>query len=59
LSRGGDGRRGRPLPGRLGAARALVSRSLAQLRAARVIVVRGRRVWLIDERRLVAIADLT
>jgi CRP/FNR family transcriptional regulator, anaerobic regulatory protein len=44
---------------RLGTARELVSRSLAQLRAAGVIVVRGRRVWLTDERRLAAIADLT
>ena len=44
---------------RLGTARELVSRSLAQLRAAGVIVVRGRRVWLTDERRLAAITDLT
>lgn len=44
---------------RLGTARELVSRSLSQLRAAGVVVVRGRRVWLTDERRLAAIADLT
>jgi CRP-like cAMP-binding protein len=44
---------------RLGTARELVSRSLAPLRVAGVIVVRGRRVWLTDERRLAAIADLT
>ena len=44
---------------RLGTARELVSRSLSQLRAAGVIVVRGRRVWLTDERRLAAIADVT
>ncbi|MGH6690115.1 MAG: Crp/Fnr family transcriptional regulator [Gammaproteobacteria bacterium] len=43
---------------RLGTARELVSRSLSQLRAARVVVVRGRRVWLTDERRLTVIADL-
>lgn len=43
---------------RLGTARELVSRSLSQLRAADVVVVRGRRVWLTDERRLTAIADL-
>lgn len=40
---------------RLGTVRELVSRSLAQLRAAGVIAVRGRRVRLLDERRL---ADL-
>ena len=44
---------------RLGTARELVSRSLSQLRAAGFVVVRGRRVWLTDERRLAALADLT
>jgi CRP-like cAMP-binding protein len=44
---------------RLGTARELVSRSLSQLRAAGVIVMRGRRVWLTDEPRLAGIADLT
>jgi len=44
---------------RLGTARELVSRSLSQLRAAGVVVVRGRRVWLTDERRLAVIAELT
>jgi CRP/FNR family transcriptional regulator len=44
---------------RLGTARELVSRSLSQLRAAGIVVVRGRRVWLTDERRLAAIAELT
>jgi CRP/FNR family transcriptional regulator, dissimilatory nitrate respiration regulator len=43
---------------RLGTARELVSRSLSELRAAGIVVVRGRRVWLIDERRLAAIAEL-
>ncbi len=40
---------------RLGTVRELVSRSLAQLRVAGAIAVRGRRITLIDERRL---ADL-
>ncbi|MGH6689996.1 MAG: Crp/Fnr family transcriptional regulator [Gammaproteobacteria bacterium] len=44
---------------RLGTARELVSRSLSQLQAAGVVVVRGRRVWLTDERRLTASADLS
>jgi len=44
---------------RLGTARELVSRSLSQIRAAGVVVVRGRRVWLTDERRLAVIAELT
>lgn len=43
---------------RLGTARELVSRSLSELRVAGVVVVRGRRVWLTDEPRLTAIADL-
>jgi len=44
---------------RLGTVRELVSRSLSELRAAGIVVVRGRRVWLTDERRLAAIAELT
>ena len=44
---------------RLGTVRELVSRSLSQLRAAGLVVVRGRRVQLIDERRLAALAELT
>jgi CRP-like cAMP-binding protein len=43
---------------RLGTARELVSRSLSELRAAGIVVVRGRRVWLTDERRLATIAEL-
>jgi CRP-like cAMP-binding protein len=44
---------------RLGTARELVSRSLSELQAAGIVAVRGRRVWLTDERRLAAIAELT
>jgi CRP-like cAMP-binding protein len=44
---------------RLGTVRELVSRSLSQLRAAGLVVVRGRRVQLSDERRLAALAELT
>ena len=44
---------------RLGTVCELVSRSLSELRAAGIVVVRGRRVWLTDERRLAAIAELT
>jgi len=44
---------------RLGTVRELVSRSLSQLRAAGLVVVRGRRGQLSDERRLAALAELT
>jgi CRP/FNR family transcriptional regulator len=44
---------------RLGTVRELVSRSLSQLRVAGLVVVRGRRVRLSDERRLAALAELT
>jgi CRP/FNR family transcriptional regulator len=44
---------------RLGTVRELVSRSLAQLQVAGLVVVRGRRVQLSDERRLAALAELT
>ena len=38
---------------RLGTVRELISRSLAQLRVAGAITVRGRRITVIDERRLI------
>jgi CRP-like cAMP-binding protein len=43
---------------RLGTVREVVSRSLTQLRAAGIVVVRGRRVRLTDERRLASLGDL-